>query len=221
MTTFTSEKPRLLILDCNRFELATLADSLRMQGVDVVGEASDMQSAHELFRALAPETILMNFQGCDKSCVQLLNACKESRPSLGVVILTDTPDLRLYGIRQSDLPAGTQIIEKSAMSNLHELRSAIEIANKPNVKTGWIANQWNSALASLTDIQMETLRLLAMGLSNSDIGKTRFVSEKSVEQTITRIAQHLNVVHEKGRNMRVILASEYFRWIGAPREHAI
>ena len=77
MTTFTSEKPRLLILDCNRFELATLADSLRMQGVDVVGEASDMQSAHELFRALAPETILMNFQGCDKSCVQLLNACKE------------------------------------------------------------------------------------------------------------------------------------------------
>jgi DNA-binding NarL/FixJ family response regulator len=221
MTTFTSEKPRLLILDCNRFELATLSDSLRMQGIDVVGEASDMQSAHELFRALAPETILMNFQGCDKSCVELLNAFKGSRPSLGVVILTDTPDLRLYGIRQSDLPTGTQIIEKSAMSDIHELRSAIEIANKPNVKTGWIANQWNSALASLTDIQMETLRLLAMGLSNSDIGKTRFVSEKSVEQTITRIAQHLNVVHEKGRNMRVILASEYFRWIGAPREHAI
>jgi DNA-binding NarL/FixJ family response regulator len=221
MTTFTSEKPRLLILDCNRFELATLADSLRMQGVDVVGEASDMQSAHELFRALAPETILMNFQGCDKSCVELLHAFKGSRPTLGVVILTDTPDLRLYGIRQTELPLGTQLIEKSAMSDLHELRSAIEIANKPNVKTGWIANQWNSALASLTDIQMETLRLLAMGLSNSDIGRTRFVSEKSVEQTITRIAQHLNVVHEKGRNMRVILASEYFRWIGAPREHAI
>jgi DNA-binding NarL/FixJ family response regulator len=135
--------------------------------------------------------------------------------------LTDTPDLRLYGIRQTELPLGTQLIEKSAMSDLRELRSAIEIANKPNVKTGWIANQWNSALASLTDIQMETLRLLAMGLSNSDIGRTRFVSEKSVEQTITRIAQHLNVVHEKGRNMRVILASEYFRWIGAPREHAI
>jgi DNA-binding NarL/FixJ family response regulator len=192
-----------------------------MQGVDVVGEASDMQSAHELFRALAPETILMNFQGCDKSCVEMLHAFKGSRPTLGVVILTDTPDLRLYGIRQTELPLGTQLIEKSAMSDLRELRSAIEIANKPNVKTGWIANQWNSALASLTDIQMETLRLLAMGLSNSDIGRTRFVSEKSVEQTITRIAQHLNVVHEKGRNMRVILASEYFRWIGAPREHAI
>jgi DNA-binding NarL/FixJ family response regulator len=151
----------------------------------------------------------------------MLHAFKGSRPTLGVVILTDTPDLRLYGIRQTELPLGTQLIEKSAMSDLRELRSAIEIANKPNVKTGWIANQWNSALASLTDIQMETLRLRAMGLSNSDIGRTRFVSEKSVEQTITRIAQHLNVVHEKGRNMRVILASEYFRWIGAPREHAI
>ncbi|MBP7902914.1 MAG: hypothetical protein KAZ54_01385, partial [Candidatus Planktophila sp.] len=65
------------------------------------------------------------------------------------------------------------------------------------------------------------LRLLALGLSNSDIGKVRFVSEKSVEQTITRIAQHLHVVHEKGRNMRVILASEYYKWQGSPREHAI
>jgi DNA-binding NarL/FixJ family response regulator len=116
---------------------------------------------------------------------------------------------------------GTQIIEKSALNDLREIRNAIEISIQPGVRTGWLANDWNSALNSLTDIQVETLRLLALGLSNSDIGKTRFVSEKSVEQTITRIAQHLHVVHEKGRNMRVILASEYYRWLGSPREHAI
>ena len=221
MTTFIHTKPRLLILDCNRFELATLSDSLRMQGIDVVGESADASSAQELFRALNPDVVLMNFQGCDSGCVELLHAMKLASQELGIVLLTDTPDLRLYGIRQNDLPQGVQIIEKSAMNDLREIRSAIELSTKPHIKTGWIANDWNSALASLTDIQMETLRLLAMGLSNSDIGKKRFVSEKSVEQTITRIAQHLNVVHEKGRNMRVILASEYFRWIGAPREHAI
>jgi DNA-binding NarL/FixJ family response regulator len=97
----------------------------------------------------------------------------------------------------------------------------VELSIQTTSKTGWIANQWSAALSSLTDIQVETLRLLAQGLSNSDIGKVRFVSEKSVEQTITRIAQHLNVVHEKGRNMRVILATEYFKWIGTPREHVI
>jgi len=221
MTNFISEKVRVLIIDCNKFELATLADSLRMQGLDVVGEAIDLEGAQELFRALTPDTVILSLQNCDQSIVEMLHSFKLAAPSIGIVLLTDTPDLRLYGIRQNSLPQGTQIIEKSALSSLHEIRSAVEIANKPQVKTGWIANHWNSKLASLTDIQMETLRLLAMGLSNSDIGKSRFVSEKSVEQTITRIAQHLNVVHEKGRNMRVILATEYFRWTGAPNEHAV
>ena len=221
MDTFTIDKPRILILDCNRFELATLADSLRMQGLDVVGQASDTQSALALFRAVHPESVLFNYQGCDQSCIDLLVTFRKLNPTLGIVLLTDSPDLRLYGISQEDLPHGTQLIEKSALNDLHEIRSAVDIANKPESRTAWIANEWDASLSSLTDIQIETLRLLALGLSNSDIGKARFVSEKSVEQTITRIAQHLHVVHEKGRNMRVILASEYFKWLGSPREHAI
>lgn len=221
MTTIQIEKPRILILDCNRFELATLADSLRMQSLDIVGQATDATGALQLFRAVNPDSLLINFQGCDHSCIQLLHTLRKVKPELGIVILTDTPDLRLYGIRQEQLPDGTQLIEKSALNDLREIKIAIEIADKPGARTGWLANDWNSSLNSLTDIQIETLRLLALGLSNSDIGKTRFVSEKSVEQTITRIAQHLHVVHEKGRNMRVILASEYYKWLGSPREHAI
>lgn len=221
MTTIHLEKPRILILDCNRFELATLADSLRLQSLDVVGQAPDAETAQQLFRAIHPDSVVVNLQGCDHKCIELLHSLRKLNPTLGIVILTDSPDLRLYGIHQDDLPRGAQLIEKSAMSDLREIRNAIDVAHQPGVRTGWLANDWNSSLNSLTDIQIETLRLLALGLSNSDIGKTRFVSEKSVEQTITRIAQHLHVVHEKGRNMRVILASEYYKWLGSPREHAI
>ncbi len=216
-----NEKLRVLLLDCDRFELATLADSLRLQGLDVVGQAFDKESAIALFKAVSPDSILINFQGCDEPCIELLDEMRAQQPHLGIVLLTDSPDLRLYGIRQESLPQRTQLIEKSALTDLHQLRSAVELSIQTTSKTGWIANQWSAALSSLTDIQVETLRLLAQGLSNSDIGKVRFVSEKSVEQTITRIAQHLNVVHEKGRNMRVILATEYFKWIGTSREHVI
>ena len=221
MTTIQLEKPRILILDCNRFELATLADSLRLQSLDVVGQAPEEESALHLFRAITPDAIVINLQGCGHDCINLLRTLREIKPTLGIVILTDSPDLRLYGIRQAALPHGSQIIEKSALNDLREIKAAVDISMKPGVNTGWLANDWDSSLSALTDIQIETLRLLALGLSNSDIGKTRFVSEKSVEQTITRIAQHLHVVHEKGRNMRVILASEYYKWLGSPREHAI
>jgi DNA-binding NarL/FixJ family response regulator len=221
MTTFQIEKPRILILDCNRFELATLADSLRMQSLDVVGQAPNIDSAIQLFRATSPDSIILNLQGCDRSCLDLLHSLREIDSKVGIVLLTEASDLRLYGITEADLPIGTQLIEKLALNDLREIRSAVDAASATGRRTRWIANIWNSSLGSLTDVQVETLRLLALGLSNSDIGKARFVSEKSVEQTITRIAQHLNVVHEKGRNMRVTLASEYFRWLGAPREHAV
>jgi DNA-binding NarL/FixJ family response regulator len=221
MDNFHIDKPRILILDCNRFELATLADSLRMQSLDIVAQVSDSESALQLFKAMHPDSVLVNFQGCDQSCVDLLESFRKIHPAVGITLLTDSPDLRLYGIKESSLPRGTQIIEKSALTDLHQIRGAIDLSNKSDARTGWVANDWDSSLNSLTDIQIETLRLLALGLSNSDIGRTRFVSEKSVEQTITRIAQHLHVVHEKGRNMRVILASEYYKWLGSPREHAI
>lgn len=220
-TTLQIEKPRTLILDCNRFELATLADSLRMQGLDIVGQVSDSLGALPVFRAIHPDAVLINFQGCSHGCIELLESFREINPALGIVLLTDSPDLRLYGIREAELPRGTQLIEKSALAELRDIRSAIDISLKEGAHTVWLANDWDSSLNSLTDIQIETLRLLSLGLSNSDIGKARFVSEKSVEQTITRIAQHLQIVHEKGRNMRVILASEYYKWLGSPRERAM
>lgn len=221
MNTLQSEKISTLLFDCNRFELTTLADSLRLLGLDIVASAGESQSAYTQFASLRPRSIVINFQGCDKSCLELLFRMRRESPSLGIVILTDSPDLRLYGIHERDLPKGTQLIEKSAMTSMGQIGDAIESSLKVNAEVRWIANEWSPTLDSLTDIQIETLRLLAQGLSNSDIGKVRYVSEKSVEQTITRIAQHLNVVHERGRNMRVILASEYYKWIGAPREHAI
>lgn len=220
-TALRTEKPRILILDCNRFELATLADSLRMQGLDIVGQVSDTEGALALYSAIHPNAIVINFQGCDHGCVELLESFRAIDSKLGIVLLTDSPDLRLYGIHEDQLPRGTQLIEKSALADLRDIRSAIEISLKEGVRTAWLANDWDSSLNSLTNIQIETLRLLSLGLSNSDIGKARYVSEKSVEQTITRIAQHLHVVHEKGRNMRVILASEYYKWLGSPREHAM
>jgi len=74
-----------------------------------------------------------------------------------------------------------------------------------------------SLLGQLTNIQVETLRLVAHGLSNSEIAKVRFVSEKSVEQIVARIAQHLSISPDRRRNLRVMLVGEYFKWLGAPK----
>jgi DNA-binding NarL/FixJ family response regulator len=72
-------------------------------------------------------------------------------------------------------------------------------------------------MAHLTDLQIETLRLVADGLTNAEISRMRFVSEKAIEQLVSRIAMVLNVQPDRTKNLRVQLVGQYFKWIGAPR----
>ncbi len=215
----SSTATRAIVIDCNRFELATLAASLRIHGIDVVGEAFDSRSATQLFRTVHPDVVVVSFQGCDDSIINATQVFRDADAKVGIVLLSPSSDLRVFGFSEDDLPRGTQIIQRTALRELDQLNVAIEASRTSEATTQWTFAQFEEGLQSLTDIQVETLRLLAQGFSNGDIAKTRYVSEKSVEQTIGRIASHLRITHEQGRNLRVILASEFFRWIGAPKPH--
>ena len=71
-------------------------------------------------------------------------------------------------------------------------------------------------MSSLSDIQIQTLRYAADGLTNAEIGRLRFVSEKAIEQVLSRVAIALNIQPDHRKNMRVQLINEYLKWIGAP-----
>jgi DNA-binding NarL/FixJ family response regulator len=71
-------------------------------------------------------------------------------------------------------------------------------------------------MSGLSDVQVETLRYVAEGLTNAEIGRLRFVSEKAIEQILSRVAISLNIQPDHRKNMRVQLINEYMRWIGAP-----
>ena len=98
-----------------------------------------------------------------------------------------------------------------------------KVAANENHDVSWIngsvsihEKSLHGLLVQLTDVQVQTLRLVADGLTNAHIGRMRFVSEKSVEQIISRVAQEFNIQPDRNRNMRVQLVKEYYKWIGAP-----
>jgi DNA-binding NarL/FixJ family response regulator len=71
-------------------------------------------------------------------------------------------------------------------------------------------------MSNLSNIQIETLRHVADGLTNAEIGRIRYVSEKAIEQILSRVAITLNIQPDHRKNMRVQLVKEYLKWIGAP-----
>jgi len=216
-----------LVASDDAFELATLSAALRLHAINVVAEAQTEEIAENLHKFLSPEVVIIDLQFASQEALSLVNKFRKVNPGLGIVLMTACPDLRLLGLVEKQIPTGSQVILKKSVADLSIVSQAISnslVAVAEKKKATWIdshgslhENAFRSVLSDFTDIQIETFRLLANGLSNSEIAKVRFVSEKSVEQIVARIAQHLLVVPDRAQNMRVALTGEYFKWIGSPR----
>jgi DNA-binding NarL/FixJ family response regulator len=218
---------RVLIVNDDAFELSTLSAALRLHTVDVIGEAHTIPVAQNLFKSLQPDVVIVDIQFCGEEGVALARSLRKNKPELGIVLMTSCPDLRLLGLKEKDIPLGSKIILKRSIADLLVIKESIELSAQPwtiQEKMTWVdshgllhENAFTSILNSFTDVQIETLRLLAQGLSNAEIGRTRFVSEKSVEQIVARIALHFGFLPDRTKNLRVLLTGEYFKWLGAPR----
>jgi DNA-binding NarL/FixJ family response regulator len=171
--------------------------------------------------------VIIDIQFCGEEGVALARSLRKDKTNLGIILMTSCPDLRLLGLKEEDIPLGSKIILKKSIADLLVIKDSIKLSINSlttKEKMAWVdshgslhENAFTSVLSDFTDIQIETLRLLATGLSNAEIGRTRFVSEKSVEQIVARIAQHFNFLPDRTKNLRVLITGEYFKWLGAPR----
>ena len=228
LTAILSNVPqRVLIVNDDAFELSSLSAALRLHSVNVIGEAQTIPVAQNLFKSLQPDVVIIDIQFCGEEGVALARSLRKDKADLGIILMTSCPDLRLLGLKEKDIPLGSKIILKKSIADLLVIKDSIKLSINSlttKEKMAWVdshgslhENAFTSVLSDFTDIQIETLRLLATGLSNAEIGRTRFVSEKSVEQIVARIAQHFNFLPDRTKNLRVLITGEYFKWLGAPR----
>jgi DNA-binding NarL/FixJ family response regulator len=217
---------RVLVIVDDAFELSTLVAALRLHEIDVIGEAKSESVGLNLLRRLQPDVILLDLNIAGISAVKVAVNMRKVNQNIGIVILNSCSDLRLMGESNDDLPVGAKILVKKSIVDFTVLCNAIresKIAAIEKHKVVWINGNTSlqeqgvlALMAHLTNTQAEVLRLVADGMTNAQIGRTRYVSEKSVEQVISRVAQELNVQPDANMNMRVQLVGEYYRWLGAP-----
>lgn len=217
---------RVLVVMDDAFELSTMASALKMHGTNVIGEARKLSSALLLMRSMQPNVLLIDMHLSKEHSIEIAKAIRKESPTIGVVMLVACADLRLLGELTCDIPLGAKVVIKKSMSSVSALCDVISesrIFSSESLVT-WVNGNVSlpekaleNLMSHLTNVQIETLRLVADGLTNAEISRLRFVSEKSVEQVVSRIAMVLNVQPDRSKNMRVQLVGEYFKWIGAPR----
>lgn len=204
---------RILIVEDDAFTRSTLASSLSSYGLTVVAAVDSMSGAIEILRNENVDVLVVDIDlGPGPTGLDLADLAVARFPGLGVVLLTSSQDPRLVRASLPPVPKQAVYLVKSQVTEIQILQSAIALAHEQATHGHTEVNTLSQI--DLTDIQMETLRLVAQGLTNSEIAKQRFVSEKTVEYTISKIAAALEVEQTSSVNQRVHIARMYFRMRG-------
>lgn len=205
---------RVLVLEDDPFTRLSIVSALRHFGFDVVAEEALPQAALERAQLTRPEVALLDLHlGKGATGLDVAKELRRNNPKIGIVMLTSFEDPRLLSPSLPPVPKGSVYLTKRSVQNLVLLKTAVLEASAAALNNTEVPHI--AAFGALSDIQIETLRLVAQGLSNFEIAKQRFVKEKSVELTISRVAKSLGIINSNSVNQRVHIARVYFRSIGA------
>jgi DNA-binding NarL/FixJ family response regulator len=210
---------RVVVVEDDDFTRSTVVSALQIQGIDVVGQSSAVAPAMMLFKELKPDAVVLDLDlGAGPNGIDLAFAIRRNNPKAGIVILTTFEDPRLLHSKIPNPPPGTVYLVKRKVSEIGSLFKSIEksISNAKNDKSdSKNKNEVAPELAKVTESQLETMKLIADGLSNSEIAKVRGVTEKSIEQTISRLVASLEIPKGSTTNQRVQISKMYFRLTGS------
>lgn len=211
--------PRLLIVEDDAFTRASIVGALVSNGMDVIDSVGTSAEAVNSFERHKPDAVLLDLDlGYGPTGLDLARAFRLRNPRLGLVILTTYTDPRLLRANLPDIPSGAQYLIKSHVGEIKTvsmaINRAVEFATSSSSRQKQLRNEIPRDIQGMTDIQVETLRMVAQGFTNSEIAKQRFVSEKAVEQTIAKIAKALEIPVATNQNQRVHIARVYFRLTG-------
>ena len=204
---------RIGIVEDNDLLRLSLGTSLGQENIEIVFSVSTALEALELIETAKIDVLIADLHlGETINGIDVSLLWQKAHPDLGVVYLTSYEDPRLISGGKSPVMADNSVyVTKSSISKIDQLMQAINLSLE---KKGAPQNTRTGPLAKLTDVQMETLSLLALGHSNKEIARIRGINEESVAISLNRISKALGLPAQMDRNQRVHLARVVLRGQG-------
>ncbi len=191
---------RVLITDDHPIVCKGIRELLEsVAGIHVVGEAYGGRQALEMVSSLNPDVLLLDIQMPDLNGVEVLNRIVKSGSRVRVLVLSSYDD-REYISQMLSLGAAGYLIKDEVPSAIIDAVQGVARGEK-----GWVSHKVAAKLSQMLDSkaenaneltarELEVLRLVAQGNTNSEIGLKLGISEKTVEKHLDTMFKKMGVV---------------------------
>ena len=195
------EEIRILIVDDHPVVREGIGSMLKKEAdFKVVGEACNGLEAIEKARELSPAVVLMDLRMPEMDGVEAISRIKAEKPEIKFIILTTYSDdeyifkgiaagARAYLLK--DAPRD-ELFKAIRMVSRGESLIQPVVASRVLDKLAELSRK-TPAGDTLSDREIEVLRLMAGGESNKDIAGHLSITQSTVKTHITSIFQKLNV----------------------------
>ena len=195
-----------------------LCDVLKQAGFEA-RTAPDAVSAQALVEEFDPDGALIDINlGPGPHGLHLGHLLNRTRPDVGLVFLTKYQDPRVSGASGWTVPEGSAFLAKDRISDTKLLMDAIESVLNDSKHVTRHDKIQHGDFDRLTAIQLEILRLAALGLTNSAIARRRGTLARTVEQRLKTVYQTLGIVVSPDVNPRVEAIRRYIATLGLPTD---
>lgn len=208
MKSISEKTIRLLLADDHAVVRSGTKELLERQpDLEIIGEASDGIEAIDLTRELQPDVVVMDVRMPRMSGVEATKRIKAELPNVNVLVLTAHDD-DVYVFELLQAGANGYLLKTADIDELVQAIRTVALGKSalaPEV-TGKVVAQFTSGKSlpdvlantqedydGLTDRELDVLKLVGQGLSNKQIGKKLFISDRTVQAHLSNIFSKLGV----------------------------
>jgi DNA-binding NarL/FixJ family response regulator len=204
-------KIRVLLADDHRIVRQGIRQLLESaKDIEVIAEAGDGEEAQTLIQQSKPDVAVLDIQMPKATGIEVTRWLRAHLPEVGVLILTaydDDPYVMAVlqaGANGYVLKTATTEDLIQAVHDVYEGKSALDASITKKLMANLFKQSDNKPVESLTDRELDVLRLAAKGYTNKAIGIQLNISDRTVQGHLAHIFDKMQATSRTEAVMRAV-----------------